>query len=116
MSANAAETEEAIAHATEAAKEMRALARFEIAKGLRKIAEVIENRKKEFAETIANESAKPISLARGEVDSRHARAARGFDRLRRVVLPRLGDLELLAEPAIGLAVASRIVEKTRRRV
>lgn len=68
FSANAAETAEAIALAGRAAKEMRALARFEIAKGLRRIADGIENRKKEFAETIANEAAKPIALARGEVE------------------------------------------------
>ncbi len=67
-SANASETEEAIARAESAAKDMRKLARFEIARGLRKIADGIENRKKEFAETIAGEAAKPIKLARGEVE------------------------------------------------
>ena len=60
--------EEAIAIADEAAKEMRKLPRFRIAKGLRKISEGIEKRKKEFAETIAKESAKPIMVARGEVE------------------------------------------------
>ncbi|MDQ6786709.1 MAG: aldehyde dehydrogenase family protein [Acidobacteriota bacterium] len=67
-SATASETEEAIAFAENAAKEMRKLARFEIAKGLRAIANGIESRKKEFAETIAKESAKPIKLAAGEVE------------------------------------------------
>lgn len=62
------EMQEAIAVAENDAKEMRKLARFEIAKGLRNIADGIENRKKEFAETIAEESAKPIKLARGEVE------------------------------------------------
>ena len=62
------EMEEAIAVAENAAREMRKLARFEIAEGLRKIAAVIETRKKEFAETIAEEAAKPINLARGEVE------------------------------------------------
>ncbi len=62
------EMEEAIAVAENAAREMRKLARFEIAEGLRKIAAVIETRKKEFAETIAQEAAKPINLARGEVE------------------------------------------------
>ena len=66
--ANAVECEEAIAIADKAAKEMRKLPRFQIAKGLRKIAEGIEKRKKEFAEMIANESAKPIIYARGEVE------------------------------------------------
>lgn len=68
FSANAIEAEEAIAFAESASKQMRNLARFQIAKGLRKIAEGIERRKKEFAETIANEAAKPILLARGEVE------------------------------------------------
>ncbi len=68
FSANEAETAESIALAVQGSKEMRKLARFEIAKGLRKIAAGIEKRKTEFAETIANEAAKPVSLARGEVE------------------------------------------------
>ncbi|MBA2620722.1 MAG: aldehyde dehydrogenase family protein [Acidobacteria bacterium] len=67
-SADASQTEESIAFAEQAAKKMRQLARFEIAKGLRLIASGIERRKKEFAETIANEAGKPITLARGEVE------------------------------------------------
>lgn len=66
--ASRAEMEESIAAAENAALEMRKLARFETAKGLRRIADGIEKRKKEFAETIAEESAKPIKLARGEVE------------------------------------------------
>lgn len=66
--ANADETDEAIASAENAKYAMRKLARFEIAKGLRKIADGIEQRKKEFAETIALESSKPIIYARGEVE------------------------------------------------
>jgi acyl-CoA reductase-like NAD-dependent aldehyde dehydrogenase len=65
---NEEENGEAIALAERAAKEMRALPRFEIAKGLRKIADRLERRKDEFAETIARESAKPIKAARGEVE------------------------------------------------
>jgi acyl-CoA reductase-like NAD-dependent aldehyde dehydrogenase len=61
------ELEEAISAAEKASKEMRNLPRFEIAKGLRNIADGIEARKKEFAETIANEAAKPIKTALGEV-------------------------------------------------
>ncbi len=68
FSANANDMEEAIAIAESSAKEMRKLARFEIGRGLRKIADGIEKRKKEFAESIANEAAKPIKLARGEVE------------------------------------------------
>ncbi len=60
--------EDAIASAEIGAKEMRNLPRFEIANGLRNIANSIETRKTEFAETIANESAKPIKLAIGEVE------------------------------------------------
>lgn len=65
--ANRDEMEEAISVAENASKEMRKLSRFEIAKGLRKIAAGIEERQKEFAETIATEAAKPIKTARGEV-------------------------------------------------
>lgn len=68
FSANASETEEAIAAANRAAQQMRKLARFEIAKGLRAIAAGIETRREEFAKTIAEEAAKPIKLARGEVE------------------------------------------------
>ena len=68
FSASAAETEEAIASAETASKQMRSLARFEIAKGLRAIADRIGKRKEEFAKTIAEEAAKPITLARGEVE------------------------------------------------
>lgn len=67
-SADESETAEAIALAEGAAKEMRGTARYEIARGLRKIADGIERRKDEFARTIALESAKPIKLARGEVE------------------------------------------------
>lgn len=67
-SVNSDECEEAIAIAHDAAKEMAKLPRFQIAKGLRKISKGIEKRKKEFAESISKESAKPISVARGEVE------------------------------------------------
>lgn len=67
FSANVQENEEAISLAEWAAKEMRELSRFEIARGLRKISDGIERRKGEFAETIAREAAKPIKTAIGEV-------------------------------------------------
>lgn len=67
FSVNERENEEAIAAAETAANEMRRLPRFEIARGLRQIADGIERRKREFAETIANEAAKPIKAALGEV-------------------------------------------------
>lgn len=66
--ANRLETEESIYAAEIAARQMRSLSRFEIGKALRNIADGIKKRKKEFAETIAGESAKPIKLAAGEVD------------------------------------------------
>lgn len=50
------------------AAEMRELSRFEIAKGLRAIANGIAARKDEFISTIAYESAKPVIYARGEVE------------------------------------------------
>ncbi|HEX9963213.1 MAG TPA: aldehyde dehydrogenase family protein [Pyrinomonadaceae bacterium] len=68
FSADASETEEAVAAAESAAKEMRNLPRYEIAAGLRKIADRIEKRKEEFARTIAVEAAKPMATARGEVE------------------------------------------------
>lgn len=66
--ANRVETERAISAAENVKREFRELPRFEIAKGLRKIAGEIEKRKDEFARTIAQESAKPIGAARGEVE------------------------------------------------
>ncbi len=67
FSASETDLDEAISEAESGAEKMRGLARFEIASGLRQIAEGIEKRKREFAETIALESAKPIKLALGEV-------------------------------------------------
>lgn len=68
FSANADETAEAISHAVSAAAEMKKLARFQIAKGLRRIADGITARKEEFARSIAEEAAKPVKFARGEVE------------------------------------------------
>ena len=67
-SANADEVARSIGAAEEAADEMRRLARFEVAKGLRSIAASIEARKDEFARTITLEAAKPMIYARGEVE------------------------------------------------
>jgi glyceraldehyde-3-phosphate dehydrogenase (NADP+) len=69
VSAASRETlEEAIAFAAAAATELRALARYEIAEALRRIADLIQARHEEFARTIAIESGKPIKAARGETD------------------------------------------------
>jgi glyceraldehyde-3-phosphate dehydrogenase (NADP+) len=75
FSASADETAEAISHALRASVEMKKLARFQIAKGLRRIADGIAARKEEFARSIAEEASKPIKLARGEVE----RAIATFD-------------------------------------
>lgn len=65
--ADRAQLEEAVSAAEKASRRMRQSARFEVARGLRKIAAGIEARKQEFAETICREAAKPIGIARGEV-------------------------------------------------
>ena len=67
-SADTDQLQTATAQAEEAALLMRKQARFQIAAGLRKIAEGITARKADFARTIAQEAAKPIKLARGEVE------------------------------------------------
>lgn len=67
-SANVDENAEAISHAVTASQTMKDLPRFEIAKGLRRVAGGISARKEEFARTISEESAKPIKLSRGEVE------------------------------------------------
>ena len=67
-SAGQDEIEEAIAAAQTAAAEMRELPRFEVAVGLNRIAAGIKTRQAEFARTIALESAKPLTAARGEVE------------------------------------------------
>jgi acyl-CoA reductase-like NAD-dependent aldehyde dehydrogenase len=62
------EVEESIAAAASASLELRALARFELAEGLRRISDYIRERREDFARTIAAEAAKPILAARGETD------------------------------------------------
>ena len=66
-SANEKESVDAIDAAHDAAAAMRKLARFQLARGLQRIAQGIEVRKEEFARTLALEAAKPITLARGEI-------------------------------------------------
>jgi glyceraldehyde-3-phosphate dehydrogenase (NADP+) len=62
------EVNEAIAAASNAAEEMRVLPRYEIADGLHRIAAYIKENRDIFAQTIAQEAAKPIALARIETD------------------------------------------------
>jgi len=68
FSASQAENEQAISSAVDAAKELRNLPRFQIVSGLRNIAESIKQRKDEFVRTLADEAAKPLRYARGEVE------------------------------------------------
>ena len=68
FAADQRENEEAVAHAEDAARAMRALPRYEIAANLRAMAAGLERRKREFSETIAREAAKPLKLALGEVE------------------------------------------------
>jgi glyceraldehyde-3-phosphate dehydrogenase (NADP+) len=67
-SVNREECQNVIDISVQAAGQMKKLSRFQITKGLLQIAEGIERRKKEFSTTIAAESAKPINIARGEVE------------------------------------------------
>jgi len=67
-SANGAQNQDAIAAATAAQRDLARLARFQVSKGILKIADGIEARKKELAETICLEASKPITLCRAEVD------------------------------------------------
>lgn len=66
--ASRSEVEEAISVAASAAAEMRALARYEVAEALRRIADYIKAHREDFARTIATEAGKPITAARGETD------------------------------------------------
>ncbi|MEP6847705.1 MAG: aldehyde dehydrogenase family protein [Acidobacteriota bacterium] len=67
-SVTAIELDEAIVSAVDAGHQMRKLSRYQLAKGLRAIADGIEARKEEFTTTIIDESAKPRCYARGEVE------------------------------------------------
>lgn len=62
------ELEEAIASASGAAREMRALPRHEVADRLRVVADLLRARREEFARTIALEAGKPIKAARAEAE------------------------------------------------
>jgi glyceraldehyde-3-phosphate dehydrogenase (NADP+) len=66
--ASQADVEESVALAASSVPDMRALPRYEIAEALGRLAGEIKSRREEFARTIANESGKPITAARGETD------------------------------------------------
>lgn len=62
------DVEESIAHAVSSAAACAAMPRYQIAEGLRRIADRVAARRDEFARTIAQEAGKPLNAARGEVD------------------------------------------------
>ena len=62
------EIERSLAAAEAAARKMRSVPRFQLARGLRSIAAGIEARKEEFARTICLEAAKPMIYSLGEVE------------------------------------------------
>lgn len=66
--ANKAQIDETLVAAKTASDNVKELSRFEISESLTRIARGIESRKEEFTRTIALESAKPVRLARGEVE------------------------------------------------
>ena len=66
--ASRSEVEEAVALAQAASVEMRILPRYEVAESLHRFADYIRTRREDFARTIATESGKPITAARGETD------------------------------------------------
>ena len=91
------EIEEAITAAVSAAEVMRSWARFEVTEGLNKIAVGIKTRREDFARTIALESAKPITAARGEVD----RAVSTFEIAANEALRFAGEVVPVDVQAIG---------------
>jgi len=66
--ADNAQIEEALAEAAAASEKLRDMPRFQVSECLAKFAAGISGRKDEFARTIALEAAKPIRVARGEVE------------------------------------------------
>lgn len=62
------DVQEAVTSAKNAMKKMNTLTAYDRATILEKVAQIIDERREEFAEIIAKEAAKPILAARGEVD------------------------------------------------
>ncbi|MED3088706.1 aldehyde dehydrogenase family protein [Bacillus toyonensis] len=62
------DVQEAVTSAKNAMKKMNTLTAYDRATILEKVAQIIDERREEFAEIIAKEAAKPIRAARGEVD------------------------------------------------
>jgi len=80
--ATPADAEDALAAAEEAEKMMRETTVVQRAKWVSAIADGIEERKEELAEVIVREAGKPISSARGEVDSAAERFRRAAEEAR----------------------------------
>jgi glyceraldehyde-3-phosphate dehydrogenase [NAD(P)+] len=76
------EVDEALEGAKRAEREMRETTLVERARWLEAIADGIEERKEELAEAIVREAGKPISSARGEVDSAAERFRRAVGEVR----------------------------------
>ncbi|MEH7260207.1 aldehyde dehydrogenase family protein [Bacillus toyonensis] len=62
------DVQEAVTSAKNAMKKMNTLTAYDRATILEKVAQIMDERREEFAEIIAKEAAKPIRAARGEVD------------------------------------------------
>lgn len=62
------DVQEAVTSAKKAMKKMNTLTAYDRATILEKVAQIMDERREEFAEIIAKEAAKPIRAARGEVD------------------------------------------------
>ncbi|HDX9657255.1 TPA: aldehyde dehydrogenase family protein [Bacillus toyonensis] len=62
------DVQEAVTSAKNAMKKMNTLTAYDRANILEKVAQIMDERREEFAEIIAKEAAKPIRAARGEVD------------------------------------------------
>ncbi|PGB04190.1 aldehyde dehydrogenase family protein [Bacillus toyonensis] len=62
------DVQEAVTSAKNAMKKMNKLTAYDRATILEKVAQIMDERREEFAEIIAKEAAKPIRAARGEVD------------------------------------------------
>jgi glyceraldehyde-3-phosphate dehydrogenase [NAD(P)+] len=80
--ATPADAEDALAAAQSAAAELREMTVVQRANWLSAIADGIEDRKGELAEVIVREAGKPISSARGEVDSAAERFRRAVEEAR----------------------------------
>lgn len=100
--ASRADVEEAVAVAASAARGMRPLPRYEVAEALRRLADYLKEHREDFARTIAQESGKPITAARGEVDRAVSTFTFASEEARRFVGERVPvDTQTLGSGRIG---------------